>query len=435
MGSFFVFVITDNAKSVNKGKINHFANKQEATDLLSFTAPKSIVQLNGGRYTDPRSEVRKIRRIQLGRHLIDTWYFSPYPLGEKMGSSSSHEDLFLCPFCLDYKQTRTTLLEHRCFVRNPPGKIIYKDPIRGLAMWEVDGRAHSLYCQRLCLLSMLFLKTKQVYQDDVEHFLFYVLCEYSENAHPHPAIEGAHIVGFFSKEKNCLQGYNVACILTLPPYQRNGYGRLLINISYELSKREGNSNASPEKPLSDLGKLAYRKYWVIMILSYLIAASAPRDDAGVTAEIETNESYVEKEKVLASRRGTLCFGQDLESLLQTETERNLPVGISIADLQQRTGICLADIYETLFYMTDRAVGYGEDGRLMTFSKGAGKKPAILTKVILKESIVSSFLKHADTYWTSFCDPTCLAWKPSTTRINHSNSSNGLLPTNSKPLEY
>lgn len=33
------------------------------------------------------------------------------------------------------------------------------------------------------------------------------------------------------QEKTSFLNYNVSCILTLPPYQRQGYGRLLIDFS------------------------------------------------------------------------------------------------------------------------------------------------------------------------------------------------------------
>lgn len=36
---------------------------------------------------------------------------------------------------------------------------------------------------------------------------------------------------FFLQEKESTEDYNVACILTLPPYQRRGYGKLLIEFS------------------------------------------------------------------------------------------------------------------------------------------------------------------------------------------------------------
>jgi len=45
-----------------------------------------------------------------------------------------------------------------------------------VAVFEVDGSKHKIYCQSLCLLSKLFLDHKTLYYD-VDQFLFYVLCE------------------------------------------------------------------------------------------------------------------------------------------------------------------------------------------------------------------------------------------------------------------
>jgi hypothetical protein len=72
----------------------------------------------------------------------------------------------------------------------------------------------------------------------------------------------------FAQEKCSEEGYNLACILTLPAYQRKGYGKFLISMSYELSKLEGKVG-TPERPLSDLGRVSYTGYWTRELLAIL----------------------------------------------------------------------------------------------------------------------------------------------------------------------
>ncbi|CAG7920883.1 unnamed protein product [Penicillium olsonii] len=217
----------------------------------------------------------KIKSINFGGYEIETWYAAPYP-----EEYSRNRVLYICEFCLKYMNSDYVAWRHKlkCPAKHPPGDEIYRD--KSISIFEVDGRKNPVYCQNLCLLAKLFLGSKTLYYD-VEPFLFYVMTEFDDL--------GCHFVGYFSKEKRPSSANNVSCILTLPIHQRKGYGNLLIDFSYLLTRIEG-KNGSPEKPLSDMGLVSYRNYWRL-ILSYqlrdltgVISIADISDRTGMTAD-------------------------------------------------------------------------------------------------------------------------------------------------------
>ncbi|KAJ4422074.1 SAS complex subunit [Gnomoniopsis sp. IMI 355080] len=147
------------------------------------------------------------------------------------------------------------------------------------SIWEVDGEEDGLYCQNLSLFAKLFLDNKSVFFD-VVGFKYFLLVHTTP---PPPSEDGTSIppkrqvVGFFSKEKLSWDNNNLACILVFPPWQRKGLGALLMGVSYEISRREG-MLGGPEKPISDLGKKGYKRFWAGEVAAWLLGLDTSGDD-------------------------------------------------------------------------------------------------------------------------------------------------------------
>ena len=71
------------------------------------------------------------------------------------------------------------------------------------------------------------------------------------------------------------------------------FGRLLIDFSYELSKKE-EKVGSPEKPMSDLGQQAYKPYWTSTIVDFLL-----------------NQSYESSMSIMDISKRTSIMGEDI----------------------------------------------------------------------------------------------------------------------------
>jgi histone acetyltransferase HTATIP len=124
--------------------------------LASFSKEKEIEKLRTqGSMTQSISEIARVKnlnRLQIGKHEVDAWYFSPYP------QEYAHLPLlYICEMCLSYFPSDFMLMRHRkrCNLLHPPGNEIYRH--EDISFYELDGKRQLTYCRNLSLLSKCFL--------------------------------------------------------------------------------------------------------------------------------------------------------------------------------------------------------------------------------------------------------------------------------------
>ncbi|KAF4624742.1 hypothetical protein G7Y89_g13426 [Cudoniella acicularis] len=168
-----------------------------------------------------------------------------------------------------------------------------------MALLGKGKRRGMLFCQNLSLFAKLFLDNKSVFFDVAGFNYFLLVYTPSPASQKHP-----QIVGFFSKEKMSWDNNNLACILIFPPWQRKGLGAILMGVSYEISRRE-EIMGGPEKPISDLGKKGYKRFWGAEIARWLLSVKETDRKKGrgmVDVERISRETWIAPEDCLGVLR-------------------------------------------------------------------------------------------------------------------------------------
>ncbi|KAI1757582.1 acyl-CoA N-acyltransferase [Xylaria castorea] len=304
------------------------------------------------------------------------------------------------------------------------------------SVWEVDGEKNGLFCQNLSLFAKLFLDNKSVFFD-VTGFNYFLLVytpplsethpasptqadsapeppTKSENSAPTasnpqattstslPPCSRPQIVGFFSKEKMSWDNNNLACILVFPPWQRKGLGALLMGVSYEISRREG-ILGGPEKPISELGRKGYKRFWAGEINRWILELDLPATatDSAHTARSTRREKEKEKDRTKDKVKAQEGFVVDVE---QCSRDTWIVPEDCLAVLREMGVVEEAGLGPTRAEQDANRDGVGDANIHGKEKEDKESKPLLVPRVKVDKAAVRSWVRENDIDLTRACDP-------------------------------
>ena len=151
---------------------------------------------------------------------------------------------------------------HECTPDGPLGTQIYED--EEVKIFKVNGKDYHDFSLSLQLVAKLFLECKVEFHQSIDKLILYTLYEKR-------TFTDLQFCGYFSTFTN-FKSQNLSCFVVLPYAQAKGYGKFLIDLSYQIKK------GMPERPFSLQGFHTYISYWKWYLLRWFLEIMAESDE-------------------------------------------------------------------------------------------------------------------------------------------------------------
>ncbi|KAL7676788.1 hypothetical protein ACOME3_003038 [Neoechinorhynchus agilis] len=185
----------------------------------------------------------------------------------------SHYKLYVCPHCLSILTTCDSwkIHESSCQIKYPPkGVAVFESKFKSIPiiLYRVRGSQSQTYCKNLAFLGSRF-NVSQFDPCDLYVYDYYVLVAPHWVDCPHSENRFTNLVGYFSRMNRRQTNEAFGDLLVWPTFRRFGFGKMLLDVSFELCRREGRAG-EPARPYTAIGYEMLLSYCTEKIFIYLL---------------------------------------------------------------------------------------------------------------------------------------------------------------------